>query len=68
MTFVRIVSIAAVPINSQKHDIFVRIAIMIAILIKTKRQDIYEDCDHDRSLNKEECKNIRRPNKDSKMR
>ena len=39
-------------IKTQKHDIFVRTAIMVAILINSA---FYEDCDHDRSPQKYDC-------------
>ena len=52
-------------IKTQKHDIFVRIAIMVAILtirtatiiavlMKTQKHDIFEDYDHGRDPNCED--------------
>jgi len=37
------------PINTQKHDIFVRTEIMVVVLINS---EFYEDCDHDRNSQK----------------
>jgi len=44
-------------IKTQKHDIFVRTAIMVAILINSA---FYEDCDHDRSPQKYDCDHFMR--------
>ena len=36
--------------KTYKHDIFVKTAFIVVILIKTQIENFYEDCDHDAFL------------------